>query len=170
MFHLASKRQNLIKATLIVTIRLEAMIGCVVKYDLGARRDRQHWRCDELRCTMGIIITSGTEEYAITNHRNKHKHTTPMFRHKPEILDLRPLSSGPGSLSGCRHWLSVKVRSSRRSHLHPSSPSEETNAVWKAWGNLKIEIKLNTLVLLWRRHGANFLLPRPLSPLTIFIS
>ena len=101
-----------------------------------------------VRCTMGIIITSGTMEYAITNHRNKHKHTTPMFRHKPEILDLRPPSSGPGSVSGCRYWLSVKVRSSRRSHLHPSSPSEETNAVWKAWGNLKIEMKLNTLVLL----------------------
>ena len=54
------------------------MIGCDVKYDLRDEEEPATLTPGELapsdQRTMGIITTSVTKEYAITNHCNKHKH------------------------------------------------------------------------------------------------
>ena len=62
------------------------MIGCDVKYDPRARETgNTGGGCDEHRRPVLDQVHnehyySGTKEWAIRNHRNKHKHTTPMFQ------------------------------------------------------------------------------------------
>lgn len=96
-----------------------AMIGCDVKYDLGARRSRQHWH----RESSVWSAHNGHYYYqrykGIRDYESLQQTQTPLWyiRH----INLKFLIPAPHYrapvVSGCRHWLSVKVRSSRRSHL-----------------------------------------------------
>ena len=100
-----------------------AMIGCDVKYDLRGEeepatltpghRESCVWSAQAQWPLLPPALQRNTRLRITATNTN----TTLIYQaYKPEILDPRPPLSGPG-VSGCRHWLSVKVRSSRRSHL-----------------------------------------------------
>ena len=85
----------------------------------GARRDRQHWHRES------SVWSAHNGHYYYQRYKGIRDYESPQQTQTPlryiRHINLKFLIPAPHYrapvVSGCRHWLSVKVRSSRRSHL-----------------------------------------------------